>query len=680
MDEKCYELVSGAGLEPILIPRSAFIKEHKKLLSVLKSRDPKQLQREYADQKAEMADQLKGGRGKASGFIMRMMAENKLKHKGQYQNPTAPLAPESKMNAPVAFDLTQLANPRQAPGGKNRKAYGASPFIMKHFGTAQSVPFVPRGQRNNVLDDVPGETPQQKEARLRQKAQELLDKAAELAGVQQKKAKVGEFLKGQIKIRRAKDELERRKDYKAQREIAERNRLAEIERRAAAERRRVAEAEERRVAEERRREEEAAERVATSRRAEEARKEEKRKSGGFVLPRWWDGVMCVEAWAKKDDEKYKYRWFGKQLWYAVHNEKGVFNEFFFPITKKEEKTRENRKRVVDAVLKLGSQYAKWLFTIALPAKGYNLVEFHPTEATFPETDVIETRAPAKMGGEYTYHKTGRKEPSGTRMVLGKVDSSYRRGDAPPPLPETITILVEPTGKLAWLISTEQGDARWNGLAEKMLRDNVSGYTGFSFSTKFKKVGDKWVNLIPEVVDGATYYQRETPQKVGDFVFKDVANSNTLLGSNPPKEGSSGRMMSDRHIDWAYPVGIAEITGPIFENLSERKEWSGKPLVEIDLSDKPAVEEGRVVVRGEDGKLRDATAAEIAEGRRRAAEAAAPKPKKVDVEAKLTEYLEGKTPRQKATIRQRVRYWTSGAERAPVPREEAILRVIGEWKG
>jgi len=54
-------------------------------------------------------------------------------------------------------------------------------------------------------------------------------------------------------------------------------------------------------------------------------------------------------------------------------------------------------------------------------------------------------------------------------------------------------------------------------------------------------------------------------------------------------------------------------------------------------------------------------------------------KPVSVESKLEAYLEGKTPRQKATIRQRVRYWTSGDERPPVPRDEAILRVIGEWK-
>jgi hypothetical protein len=48
VDTKCYDIVAGAGLEPI----------------------------------------LQGGRGQASGFIMRMMAENKKKHNGQYRNPS----------------------------------------------------------------------------------------------------------------------------------------------------------------------------------------------------------------------------------------------------------------------------------------------------------------------------------------------------------------------------------------------------------------------------------------------------------------------------------------------------------------------------------------------------------------------------------------------------------------
>ena len=91
MDEQCYELICGAGLEPL----------------------------------------LQGGRGRASGFIMRMMAENKLKHTGQYKKPTAPLSAKSTMNKPIPFDYNKLANGVQK--GTNKNPYGASPFIQKYF-------------------------------------------------------------------------------------------------------------------------------------------------------------------------------------------------------------------------------------------------------------------------------------------------------------------------------------------------------------------------------------------------------------------------------------------------------------------------------------------------------------------------------------------------------------------
>lgn len=61
IDSKCYELIAGAGLEPILIPRKAFIKEHKNLLKVLKSQDPSALRKEYEEQKGELQKELKGG-------------------------------------------------------------------------------------------------------------------------------------------------------------------------------------------------------------------------------------------------------------------------------------------------------------------------------------------------------------------------------------------------------------------------------------------------------------------------------------------------------------------------------------------------------------------------------------------------------------------------------------------
>ena len=61
LDAKTYDLISGAGMESILMPRKQFVKEHKNLLKVLKSGDPKALKKEYADQKRELEGELKGG-------------------------------------------------------------------------------------------------------------------------------------------------------------------------------------------------------------------------------------------------------------------------------------------------------------------------------------------------------------------------------------------------------------------------------------------------------------------------------------------------------------------------------------------------------------------------------------------------------------------------------------------
>jgi hypothetical protein len=71
------------------------------------------------------------GVSKASGFIRRLMWENKHKHKGQYKKPTWELASDSKMNKPFEFKWKELASKDQ--GGLNENDYGSSPFITKYF-------------------------------------------------------------------------------------------------------------------------------------------------------------------------------------------------------------------------------------------------------------------------------------------------------------------------------------------------------------------------------------------------------------------------------------------------------------------------------------------------------------------------------------------------------------------
>lgn len=87
-----------------------------------------------------------GGFSKNSGFIRRMMAENAVKHKGQYGNPTE-LPEGSHMSQPVVFNYKKIANPSQNGTKTTGNPYGASPFIQKHFGTVERKPFVrKRGQ------------------------------------------------------------------------------------------------------------------------------------------------------------------------------------------------------------------------------------------------------------------------------------------------------------------------------------------------------------------------------------------------------------------------------------------------------------------------------------------------------------------------------------------------------
>ena len=70
--------------------------------------------------------ELHGGRGQASGFVMRMMAENKKKHKGQYKNPSTNDY-GSSMKSFRAFDYDKMENP--------------SKFLTEHF-SGDPVPFV----------------------------------------------------------------------------------------------------------------------------------------------------------------------------------------------------------------------------------------------------------------------------------------------------------------------------------------------------------------------------------------------------------------------------------------------------------------------------------------------------------------------------------------------------------
>jgi hypothetical protein len=155
------ELMRGAGLGDVLIPKKEFIREHERLVKLLNQSDLPALRKEAKDQQAELAKE--GGSNK-SNFIARMMAEDKYKHalpedrrprpyrqgrkngrptanptKGVYRKPVMdPEEDDTDMRAPIKFNYNKLAHPRQDPDAENKRKYGASPFIAHHFGNAAS--------------------------------------------------------------------------------------------------------------------------------------------------------------------------------------------------------------------------------------------------------------------------------------------------------------------------------------------------------------------------------------------------------------------------------------------------------------------------------------------------------------------------------------------------------------
>lgn len=178
MNDALVSLLNGAGIGDIIIPKKDFIKEHRHIVGLLNRYDIPALKAEAKAQakelKSETGVDMTGGMGQASGFVRRMMAENALKHKGAYGNPTAPLHPKSTMRQPVAFDLKKLANRSQ--NGRNATQYGASPFILKHFGNARAAepyerrfapmpPTEPYKRKDKPAKEAPKESEAQREAR-----------------------------------------------------------------------------------------------------------------------------------------------------------------------------------------------------------------------------------------------------------------------------------------------------------------------------------------------------------------------------------------------------------------------------------------------------------------------------------------------------------------------------------
>jgi len=148
---------------------------------------------------------LDGGFTKSSGFIRRLMWENKHKHNGKYQNPTFPLHSNSTMNAPAKFDYEKIANAEQS--GKNESAYGASPFIQRHFGSVRA-----------VSKEKPKESVEQQEARKTFVAEENKPEVKERIEEKPKEEKKAEKHSAPSEDSKAKESARKKSAYELKKE------------------------------------------------------------------------------------------------------------------------------------------------------------------------------------------------------------------------------------------------------------------------------------------------------------------------------------------------------------------------------------------------------------------------------------------------------------------------------
>jgi len=586
MNRELVDLLAGAGLTDIVMPRKKFMAEHKYLIGLLRkyNRFP-DLKKEADEQEAEMKSYT-GGFSKQSGFIRRMMAENALKHSGQYRKPTDPLAPGSTMNKPVAFDYKKLATPEQKGTKRTGNPYGASPFIQRHFGTTEYVPF--ERKRGEPLPTAP--FPNKKRSKkapveaVEAKTQtppttppprQTLPKTPPPPPPAPKPATPPRDIRDLFpapKPKPAEDEEEDvpirpfgfAEDGKKRPPSPPRksNHMAEnppmkpkpAPPKAAPE--------------------------PPAPVVEAPRPEPNLKA--VKKPEWWNYLqsaikfsetyifwgysptdpvykgasitrilkgMDIKASGRVDDGLVRTRE-TNPIWkffrlvmpeeYPTSAEtQGKSEKAIRAREKKVELSREDyevAKANREKILRLMKDYLEWVFTVAMPLYGYSVVDYKPREADFP------------MGESYL---TGKPAPSGTRHLIGLDRDGYRETDPLPPLPDRIKILVHPSGDFGWLLGTKEDV--YDELAKRTMKLNTSG-DNFALRTLLQKDGSHWSFV--------EWKRTPKPITIGDYTFKN-SSSATLLGSNPAKVG-------EKRIEWTeFKEGIQQIVQPVIDELNSR---------------------------------------------------------------------------------------------------------------
>ena len=122
---------------------------------------------------------------------------------------------------------------------------------------------------------------------------------------------------------------------------------------------------------------------------------------------------------------------------------------------------------------------------------------------------------------------------------------------------------------------------------------------------------------------------------------------------------------------AKPAAIAELNAQRAKRAAEQLADISKAFAERREAQRTA---GTMRARVMAPEAEERAAPKPTQARRSAVRMAADR---IDLEAAYRRFLdEAANPRERATIRQRLRYWTSGDERPAVSREEAIQRVMG----
>jgi hypothetical protein len=228
------------------------------------------------------------------------------------------------------------------------------------------------------------------------------------------------------------------------------------------------------------------------RRLVRTKKSEKELVSAAATPKWWNAYMCVEDFAKH--HKYSNmgtliqnkKWFGEWTYSMGHEPR---NKWTIPEdeiieippeskgkSKKAEEQNAARNTAIGrsnaqykeaqaAIVSITTTYYHWVLTKGLALFGYKLIQYHPRVEDFPPEVVFKTEdrgSKEPFIPRYYYKRVGEYPSHLLMSITGTESPRYGYDGTRPqpdmkPIPEDLklTLLVEPEGKVAWLITTKK---------------------------------------------------------------------------------------------------------------------------------------------------------------------------------------------------------------------------------